>query len=60
MFHWEDLKAFYPYQLSINQSALRPRRSGDVFLFIYIFPRPVPQCPTIITISSSPAAIRFR
>ena len=63
MFHWEDLKAFYPYQLSINQSALRPRRSGDVFLFIYIFPGQcprVPQCPTIITISSSPAAIRFR
>ena len=55
MFHCADLKAFYPYQLSINQSALRPRRSGDVFLFIYIFPG---QCPTIR--SSSPAAIRFR
>ena len=45
MFHCADLKAVYPYQLSINQSALRPRRSGDVFLFIYIFPRPLPQCP---------------
>ena len=53
MFHWEDLKAFYPYQLSINQSALRPRRSGDVFLFIYIIPGQCPSAPP-----SSPSAAR--
>ena len=53
----ESLLSLSAINQSISITAAEKRRCIPVYLH---FPRPVPQCPTIITISSSPAAIRFR
>ena len=53
----ESLLSLSAINQSISITAAEKRRCIPVYLH---YPRPVPQCPTIITISSSPAAIRFR